>query len=82
MKKAKDSVGDIIIYLSDYCNQMGFDLDKIVRETWERVKKRDWRANPKTGKKLKYKCGCNCFPEYGHAPSCMFDNWDRETEGG
>ena len=29
--------------------------------------------------KLKYKCGCNCDPNYGHAPSCMFDNWDDDV---
>jgi hypothetical protein len=29
--------------------------------------------------RLKYKCGCGCNPEHGHAPSCMHDNWDDET---
>jgi hypothetical protein len=29
--------------------------------------------------KLKYSCGCNCNPEYGHSPSCMEDNWSPST---
>ena len=27
-----------------------------------------------------YACGCSCDPQYGHRPSCMFDNWSSETE--
>lgn len=48
-RKAKDAVGDAIIYLADYCNCRGFELDDIVRETWSRVQARDWVANPSTG---------------------------------
>lgn len=29
--------------------------------------------------KLCYTCGCHCDPNYGHAPSCMEDNWSDET---
>jgi NTP pyrophosphatase (non-canonical NTP hydrolase) len=47
--KAKDAVGDIVIFLSDYCNANGYDLEEIVRETWDSVKVRDWRKYPDTG---------------------------------
>lgn len=45
----KDSVGDIVIYLMDYCNGMGWDLESIIRETWDEVKKRDWKKNKTDG---------------------------------
>lgn len=44
--KGRDAVGDILIYLADYCSAMGFDLQQCVEETWAKVKRRDWRANP------------------------------------
>ncbi len=28
---------------------------------------------------LKYKCGCFCDPRYGHASSCMYDNYSSGT---
>ena len=42
----KDAVGDIMIYLSDYCYRNGFDLGTITQETWAKVSQRDWRKNP------------------------------------
>lgn len=47
---AKDAVADVVIYLSDYCSQMGFDFNSIVWETWEQVKQRDWVKYPEKGK--------------------------------
>lgn len=47
--EAKDAIGDVIIYLMDYCNQMDFDLQTIIEETWQTVCNRDWKKNPKTG---------------------------------
>jgi hypothetical protein len=46
LKERKDAVGDIMIYLSDYCYRSGFDLGEIVQETWAKVSQRDWRKNP------------------------------------
>lgn len=46
---AADAVADTVIYLADYCSAMGFDFGKIVEETWEQVKKRDWKKDPKNG---------------------------------
>lgn len=45
---AKDAVGDIMIFLASYCSRRGWDLESIAEETWERVKQRDWRADPET----------------------------------
>jgi NTP pyrophosphatase (non-canonical NTP hydrolase) len=44
-----DAVGDVIIYLLDYCNLMGWDAEQILNETWNHVKQRDWKSNPETG---------------------------------
>jgi len=39
---AKDAVGDIVIFLADYCTARGWDMEDIVTETWNSVKMRDW----------------------------------------
>lgn len=44
-EQMNDAVGDIVIYLADFCNNMGIDLEQIVSETWATVKKRDWTKN-------------------------------------
>lgn len=44
-----DAIGDIIIYLADYCGRNGIDLQAAVEIAWNEVKKRDWQNNPKTG---------------------------------
>ena len=41
----KDAVGDCCIFLMDLCNQMGWDLESIITETWAQVKKRDWKKD-------------------------------------
>lgn len=46
---AKDAIGDLIVYLIDYCNSRNFDLQEIVESTWNEVKKRDWIKYPKNG---------------------------------
>ena len=45
---AKDAVADIVIYLADYCSTRGFDFEEIVFDTWEKVKRRDWKKDPET----------------------------------
>lgn len=44
-----DAIGDIIIYLADYCEQQGIDLQCAVEATWSKVSKRDWKHNKVTG---------------------------------
>lgn len=47
-ENAKDAVGDVVIYLSDYCTARGFDFQEIVEQTWAKVRQRDWKRNPNT----------------------------------
>jgi len=49
IKNAKDAIGDIMIYLADYCNSRKFNLEQIIDDTWNSVKQRDWKADPKKG---------------------------------
>lgn len=49
-KAAKaDALADIVIYLADYATAEGIDLQAVVAETWDRVKQRDWKADPANG---------------------------------
>jgi NTP pyrophosphatase (non-canonical NTP hydrolase) len=47
--EAKDAIGDILVYLADYCNRRGFKLQEIIEETWGQVKERDWVVNKEDG---------------------------------
>ena len=42
----EDAVGDIIIYLADYCNLNGIDMQVAITKTWDKVKKRNWNKEP------------------------------------
>jgi NTP pyrophosphatase (non-canonical NTP hydrolase) len=49
--KGQDAIGDIVVYLADYCSGMGWDFEDIVATVWDQVQKRDWKkdslnANP------------------------------------
>ena len=48
-EKAKDAVGDILIYLADYCNLRGFNMQEIIEQTWSEVRKRNWKENSESG---------------------------------
>lgn len=41
----EDAVADIIVYLADYCNAEGIDLEAALFKTWSKVKQRDWQKN-------------------------------------
>lgn len=45
----KDAVGDIIIYLADYCGRRNWDMQQIVETVWAQVGKRNWTKNKTTG---------------------------------
>ena len=45
----KDSIADCVIFLMDLCNQMGWDMETLVAETWNQVKQRDWKKNSLEG---------------------------------
>ena len=78
IENAKDAVADAIIYLSDYCSAMGFDLETLVVETWNKVKQRDWKKYPEHGidTTKHYKCkGCGSKtvkPEWGNDETGKF----------
>jgi NTP pyrophosphatase (non-canonical NTP hydrolase) len=40
----EDAVADIVIFLADFCNAEGIDLEATVERVWDtEVKPRDWR---------------------------------------
>lgn len=45
----RDAVGDIVLFLADYCSARGFSLQECVETTWATVRKRDWLADPENG---------------------------------
>ena len=47
--KAKDAVGDLLVYTADFCARMGYDMQAIIEKVWAKVSKRDWKADPSKG---------------------------------
>lgn len=45
----EDGVGDLVIFLTGFCDRYGIDLETAIEETWARVKQRDWTVNPVDG---------------------------------
>lgn len=45
----KDAIGDLLIYLLDYCGVHDLDAEEILEQTWGAVKKRNWKQNPSDG---------------------------------
>lgn len=41
--RIKDAVGDIMIFLLDFCNNEGLDAEAILEKTWHEVRERNWR---------------------------------------
>ena len=52
-----DAVGDIVVYLADYCTAEGIDLQRAVSVVWASVKLRDWVADPEHGDTSTTKAG-------------------------
>ena len=48
--KARDAVGDILIYLMNFCSEKEWDMAAILQETWKEVSERDWILNNQTGR--------------------------------
>ena len=46
----KDAVADAIVFIADYCNAEGIDLQDALEETWAEVRKRDFKAFPRNGR--------------------------------
>lgn len=53
-EKSKDAVGDVIIFLMDYCELHGWSLWNIINETWDEVRQRNWIDDPLTGGLKRY----------------------------
>ena len=47
--KIRDALGDIFIYLIDYCELRGWSYEEIIKETWAEVSQRDWVSDPMYG---------------------------------
>lgn len=45
----RDAVCDLVIFAAGIATHEGFDFGEAVQETWDRVKNRNWVADPKTG---------------------------------
>lgn len=45
----RDAVGDILIYLANYCAAKGWNMQAVIEEVWKTVEKRDWKLFPKNG---------------------------------
>lgn len=44
-----DAVGDIVVFLADYCERNEISLEHAVEVTWGGVKQRDWQKNKQDG---------------------------------
>lgn len=42
----EDGIADLFIFALGWCNGMGIDLESAIEHTWDKVKARDWQANP------------------------------------
>lgn len=49
--KMKDAIGDLTIFLIDFCVLNGWDYQEILEEVWSEVKERDWIEDPLNGLK-------------------------------
>jgi NTP pyrophosphatase (non-canonical NTP hydrolase) len=76
-----DAIGDIVIYLADYCEREGISLSAAVEKTWETVMQRDWKKNamgPKPGdvamcqgRKVRETAVYRCQKPKGHEGPCF-----------
>ena len=51
----KDALADIIIFACDVATAENIDLRKALEETWDKVKKRDWKAKRQAAEQAKEK---------------------------
>jgi NTP pyrophosphatase (non-canonical NTP hydrolase) len=50
----EDAVGDIVIYLADYCWRNGIDFEHAVTKAWDEVSRRDWTKHPESGTSMQH----------------------------
>lgn len=46
--KLRDALGDALVYLCDFANGEGVDLEEVLAEVWAEVGSRDWVAHRET----------------------------------
>lgn len=46
--KIRDAVGDIVIYLIDFCRRENLNFARCIEDTWAEVSERDWIAERKS----------------------------------
>lgn len=45
-----DSIGDILIYMADYCNKHHLSMRECLEMAWAAIKDRDWQRFPRNGR--------------------------------
>lgn len=48
--KAKDAIGDIVVFLCSVCSANGWDLQELVEAAWDEIKDRDFKKFPTNGR--------------------------------
>jgi NTP pyrophosphatase (non-canonical NTP hydrolase) len=46
LKMKKDAVGDILIFLCNYCDSQNINIDDCAIYAWNEIKDRDWKIKP------------------------------------
>lgn len=49
LTEAQDAIGDLMIFAISTCNEMGWNIEHILENTWSRVKARNWEDNAENG---------------------------------
>jgi NTP pyrophosphatase (non-canonical NTP hydrolase) len=44
--KMEDAVGDVLVYLADFCQRTSIEMADALGKTWGEVRERDWVADP------------------------------------
>jgi NTP pyrophosphatase (non-canonical NTP hydrolase) len=50
LAEAKDAVGDLLVFMAEYCFLMGISMHDALWDTWGEVQKRDWQKYPHDGR--------------------------------
>lgn len=45
----RDEIGDVLVYLANFCQAEGISMEQAVNAKWAKVRERDWRADPRRG---------------------------------
>jgi NTP pyrophosphatase (non-canonical NTP hydrolase) len=48
-EEAKDAIGDLLVYLADFCERKNWSMQDIIEEVWAGVQRRDWQKDPEHG---------------------------------